>query len=170
MLEVDLGQMQVSSTAENSQGSFYDGLRELIAQPNPMCLAIVRAQPQKASYSEQVPGATDVQSRTSELMDLLHNRLNAGLRQYDVAARIEDSGFVVVFRTLADVQVLDSRLLALHGELVEPYTLERGTAHLPVVIGGAVRIPAEKPSALMRRAEQALNLAISAGGKAPVLL
>ncbi len=162
--------MQAESTETHGQASFYDGLRELIAQPNPMCLTIIRAYPQKASFSEQVPGAKDVQSRTSELLDLLQSRLDKNLRKYDVTARIENNGFVVVLRTLADVQVLDQRMFGLHSELVRPYDLERGTANLPVVIGGAVRVPSEKPSVLMKRAEQALELATSAGGKAPVLL
>lgn len=159
-----------TESATDGGQAFYEGLRDLIAQPNPMCLCIVRAYPGIATFSEEVSGARDADSRIVELMELLEVRLAKNLRKYDVSARIEASGFVVILRTLADVRTLDNRIFGLHSEFIKPFKLHRGTANLPVVVGGAVRVPAEKPSALMARAEEAQRLAASAGGKAPILL
>jgi PleD family two-component response regulator len=41
---------------------------------------------------------------------------------------------------------------------------------VPIALGAAVRLPAEKAAALMRRADKALAAAQAAGGKAPVLI
>ena len=105
-----------------------------------------------------------------QVMAAVQSRLSHQLRRYDLMARVEDDTFMLVVKTLADTRVLDARMYQLYGALSEPYVVGRQAVTVPIALGAAVRLPAEKAAALMRRANKALAAARDAGGKAPVLI
>ena len=148
---------------------FRQKLEESLADPEPMCLAIVRVDTGALDAHDSGHGGGDRRG-TDELMAAVQARLSHLLRRYDLMARVEDDTFMLVVKTLADTRVLDARMYQLYGALSEPYSIGGRTVTVPVTLGAAVRLPAETAAALMRRTDKALATAGAAGGKAPVLI
>ncbi|MDH3293326.1 MAG: GGDEF domain-containing protein [Acidimicrobiia bacterium] len=151
--------------------SFRLRLEETIAEPEPMCLAMIRVGIDAASTASDVPSekaTSDID--LDEVMARVQSRLTYQLRRYDLMARVADDTFMLVVKTLADTRVLDARMYQLYGALSEPYNLDNRAVTIPLALGAAVRLPSESASSLMRRADRALTVAQDAGGKAPVLI
>ena len=148
---------------------FRQKLEESLADPEPMCLAMVRVETAALSSADQ--GGDEVSGAdVDQLMAAVQARLSHLLRRYDLMARVEDETFMLVVKTLADTRVLDARMYQLYGALSEPYTVGGQTVSVPITLGAAVRLPAESAAALMLRTDKALATAGAAGGKAPVLI
>lgn len=148
---------------------FRQKLEESLADPEPMCLAMVRVETGAligAEHGEGDASSPDI----DQLMTAVQARLSHLLRRYDLMARVEDDTFMLVVKTLADTRVLDARMYQLYGALSEPYSVGGRTISVPVTLGAAVRLPSESASALMLRTDKALATAGAAGGKAPVLI
>lgn len=153
----------------NPVPQFRQKLEESLADPEPMCLAMVRIE--TGALSSQDDGQVEVSDADiDQLMAAVQARLSHLLRRYDLMARVEDDTFMLVVKTLADTRVLDARMYQLYGALTEPYSVGGGTVSVPVTLGAAVRLPAESAAALMKRTDKALSTAGAAGGKAPVLI
>ncbi len=167
-VEVDDRDMAIHGEP-NRAPTFRQRLEESLADPEPMCLAMVRVETATVSAedrrSDNAPG-----SDVEQLMAAVQARLSHLLRRYDLMARVEDDTFMLVVKTLADTRVLDARMYQLYGALSEPYSVRGRTVSVPVTLGAAVRLPAESAAALMRRTDKALATAGAAGGKAPVLI
>jgi len=150
---------------------FHQKLEETLAEPEPMCLAMIRVDITAATIGDWAETSAGGESASlDQVMAAVQTRLSHQLRRYDLMARIEDDTFMLVVKTLADTRVLDARMYQLYGALSEPYVVGRQTVVVPIALGAAVRLPAEKAAALMRRADKALAAAQAAGGKAPVLI
>lgn len=147
---------------------FYEQLRDTLAEPDPMCLAVVRAKLDGASWKLD-PHIDFPSGRQKDVLDAIGRRLVQSLRPYDLLAQIDDKSFVVILKTMAPADTLRNRMFELYGDLVSSYQLVEGVVEVPVSLGAAVRMPSELPSQLLRRAEGSLQSAIAAGGKAPVL-
>lgn len=148
---------------------FRQKLEETLAQPEPMCLAMIRVDADAVDTGKIDPNA-EGGSGTDQLMAAVQARLSHLLRRYDLMARVEDDTFMLVVKTLADTRVLDARMYQLYGALSEPYSVGGEIVTVPVTLGAAVRLPAESAGALMIRTDKALTTARAAGGKAPVLI
>ncbi len=148
---------------------FRQKLEESLADPEPMCLAMVRIETDALASGDD--GQVEVSDADIDhLMAAVQARLSHLLRRYDLMARVEDDTFMLVVKTLADTRVLDARMYQLYDALTEPYPVGGGTVSVPVTLGAAVRLPAESAAALMTRTDKALSTASAAGGKAPVLI
>ena len=153
----------------NNVPHFRQKLEESLADPEPMCLAMVRVDTETLNDSEQGWGEVSG-ADADQLMAAVQARLSHLLRRYDLMARVESDTFMLVVKTLADTRVLDARMYQLYGALSEPYSVGGRTVSVPVTLGAAVRLPAESAAALMLRTDKALATADAAGGKAPVLI
>ena len=156
----------------NQDPKFRRKLEQSLADPEPMCLALVRVELADLAVSRpnddrqgELPA-----DRLEALMDAVQARLSHLLRRYDLMARVENDMFMLVVKTLADTRVLDARMFQLYGALSEPYSVGGTTVTVPVTLGAAVRLPAESAAALLQRTDKALATAGAAGGKAPVLI
>lgn len=148
---------------------FRQKLEESLADPEPMCLAMVRVE--TAALTDGDHGLGEVSGAdVDQLMAAVQARLSHLLRRYDLMARVETDTFMLVVKTLADTRVLDARMYQLYDALSEPYSVGGRTMSVPVTLGAAVRLPAESAAALMLRTDKALATAGAAGGKAPVLI
>ncbi|MDH3300579.1 MAG: GGDEF domain-containing protein [Acidimicrobiia bacterium] len=153
----------------NRVPQFRQKLEESLADPEPMCLAMVRVE--TTAFGGDNHGPSDVsESDVDQLMAAVQARLSHVLRRYDLMARVEKDTFMLVVKTLADTRVLDARMYQLYGALSEPYSVGGKTVSVPVTLGAAVRLPAESAASLMKRTDKALATAGAAGGKAPVLI
>ena len=153
----------------NRVPQFRQKLEESLAEPEPMCLAMVRVGTDVLGGSQGGAGygsGADV----DELMAAVQGRLSQQLRRYDLMARVEENTFMLVVKTLADTRVLDARMYQLYGALSEPYEIAGRSVSVPMTLGAAVRLPSESAAALMQRTDKALATAGAAGGKAPVLI
>lgn len=148
---------------------FRQKLEESLADPEPMCLAMVRVE--TAALTDGDHGWDEGSGAdVDQLMAAVQARLSHLLRRYDLMARVESDTFMLVVKTLADTRVLDARMYQLYGALSEPYSVGGRTVSVPITLGAAVRLPAESAAALMLRTDKALATAGAAGGKAPVLI
>lgn len=148
---------------------FRQKLEESLADPEPMCLAMVRVETSALGRADLGWGELST-ADVDQLMAAVQARLSHLLRRYDLMARVEDDTFMLVVKTLADTRVLDARMYQLYGALSEPYSVGGRIVSVPVTLGAAVRLPAESAAALMQRTDKALATAGAAGGKAPVLI
>ena len=144
---------------------FHDSLQATLGDNEPMCLAMIRIQPDDAGGEDGSSSALD-----EGVVAAVQTRLSTQLRGYDVMARVDDRTFILVVKTLADTRVLDSRMFQLYNRLSEPYEIDETEVGVPVALGAAVRLPAEPAGGLIARADKALSAAEAAGGKAPVLI
>lgn len=148
---------------------FEQKLEESLADPEPMCLAMVRVETAALASGDPATGEVS-EADVEELMAAVQARLSHLLRRYDLMARVDDDTFMLVVKTLADTRVLDARMYQLYGALSEAYSIGGRTVSVPITLGAAVRLPAESASALIHRTDKALATAGAAGGKAPVLI
>lgn len=148
---------------------FRQKLEESLADPEPMCLAMVRVGTAFVQGTDE--GWNDASEQdVDHLMAAVQARLSHLLRRYDLMARVNDDTFMLVVKTLADTRVLDARMYQLYDALSEPYSVGGQTVTVPVTLGAAVRLPAESAAALIQRTDKAVATAGAAGGKAPVLI
>ncbi len=147
---------------------FRQKLEESLADPEPMCLAMVRVDVDALNSDEA--GEQSPRADMDQLMAAVQARLSHLLRRYDLMARVEDDTFMLVVKTLADTRVLDARMYQLYAALSEPYSIGGTVVSVPITLGAAVRLPSETAGALMQRTDKALATADAAGGKAPVLI
>ncbi len=150
--------------------SVLEQLEEALGSPEPMCLALIHVDTDRATTADWAAVPEDGLSDDQAMLQAVQERLSGLLRRYDLMGRLGAEGFMVVFKTLADAQVLDSRLYVLYEKLSESYDIASCRVVVPVSMGAAVRWPAEDVNSLMRRADKALDAARRAGGKAPVLM
>ena len=151
---------------------FRQKLEDSLAEPEPMCLAMVKVDLARCAVLDDGPEPAIAQwtPDLDEVMTVVQARLSYQLRRYDLMARVEEETFMMVVKTLADTRVLDARMFQLYAALTEPYDVAGRIIAVPVTMGAAVRLPAETASSLMHRTDKALVTASAAGGKAPVLI
>ncbi len=155
------------TTPPSATQSLIAQLELALAEPEPMCLAIVRVEcrPDPADPADGGPRAAD-----PAVVDAVNERLRDNLRRYDELAEFDGNAFSVVLRTLADASVLEGRLRNLFAEMTQPYVVDGSEREVRIVFGAAVRWPQENPNALLARAEAAVDTARSNAGAAPIVL
>ncbi len=145
----------------NSSTAFYEELTKAISEPEPMCLVIVRVAIDENFHNtaEVAMGASQqaIEQLPEQIVHSVHQRLVKNLRQYDLLSRVELEAFVVVMKTLADEKDLSGRLHNMGKMLRKPYSINNNQIMVRIEIGSAVRQVGEKPSSLLRRADQDMN-------------
>lgn len=146
-------------------------LLDTLRDPEPMCLGLVEVDRSFVVRTDGMPVAEGERPTGDQLVEAVETRLAGLLRRYDLMSRLDDgSGFMVVFKTLADATMLESRIRAFHEELVRPYDLDDRNLLLRISLGAAVRQPVEDAATLMGRAEAALAESLRGGVSGPVLI
>lgn len=145
-----------------AQQTGLDELEQHLADPEPMCLAMVAVEPSSPTAGNWTP--------TPALIDEVGHRLRDGLRRYDELNLLEDGRFVMVLRTLADATVLAGRMERIFEALNAPYHVGGTELQVRALFGAAIRLPQEDPSAFLTRVVGAVDEARRTGGAAPVLL
>lgn len=183
MAEITPSEANVSAVA---------ALEEALAQPEPMCLAMLEIHPPAGAVAASGQGGDTADgSPTDQVMEEAYQRLRDTLRDYDHLTRLDSSRFILVMRTLADASILDGRMNSLYELMTRPYAISRnsdqatGEGHYDhcledhedhhevraeVFLGAAVRMPQETSAQLVGRVDQAVILARSASVGGPVML
>lgn len=151
--------MEFDEFKQSSVG-FYEELIKSIAQPEPMCLMIIRykvidyktLEPITPPMKENLPIA---------IKTALKERLNEQLRKYDLISEIDSNMFVVALKTLVSENELHDRIQYLKTVIQQPYLFQEVEATIEAEIGYAIRVPGEKPSSLLKRADSKYNRLIS---------
>jgi hypothetical protein len=134
-------------------------LAPLLAEPEPMWVAVVSLQP-------ELPEAP----APSELAGELERRLQSNLRGYDELYELPNGLFAIVLRTLADAATLAPRLQRVYDAIKLPYVVDSHRHHYRVLLGAAIRWPEEGVDGLLARVTEAVRQAETTGAVAPVLL
>ncbi len=143
---------------------YCDQIHAAFQRPEPMCLALVRFDPPPNSGGHRKDDR-DANGLRAEL----ESRLRTTLRGYDLMTSVDEFTLLVVLRTLAGTLDLEKRIASLFADLTAPYAAGGSTFHPTIALGAVVREPAEKPTDVLRRAEEALATAAADGAAAPVL-
>lgn len=173
-----MAEHQTAGPAESSSADqFNQNLEAALGSNEPMCLAMIRIASRAtdgpdddARWGTAITAETGAGPSDADLADVVQSRLGEQLRGYDLLARMDETTFVVVVKTLADARVLDSRMFQLYKRMAEPYSIDGTNIEVPVALGAAIRLPMEPVVDLLSRADKALTAAEAAGGKAPVVI
>lgn len=148
--------MQSNAGLSQSSTAFYEELVKSIAEPEPMCLALVRFQVAEDGILESL--SPELRKKLPvAVAQAVHDRLSRNLRKYDLLSRVEQNIFVVALKTLVNESELETRIAGLVETLQRPYVFQEGEIGVNVMIGSAIRVPGEKPSSLLRRADLAAS-------------
>jgi len=149
------------TTPPTSDPTALPQLEHRLADPEPMCLAMVAVEP--------VAPATGQWTPTQALIEEVKRRLGDNLRRYDELDLLEDGRFVIVLRTLADASVLASRMQRIFEALDAPYVVDGTELQVRALLGAAIRMPQEDTQTFLSRVLSAVDEARRSGGRAPVI-
>ncbi len=144
--------------AESAPSSVMNQLEQVLANPEPMCLAVVQVEAVAPMGTEKV------------LCEAISARMREALRRYDELLEIDCHSVALILRTLADATVLTSRMRTFFEIAAEPYLVDGVTYEVHAYLGAAVRRPQDTPGALLGRVDMALASAREAGAIGPVVV
>lgn len=140
-------------------------VEELLAEPRPLCLALLAIEPRVATAGAHLQPVD-----ATALIEAVAVRLRETLRPYDELQRLADGRFVITLPTLAGAEVLGRRMARLFHIVAEPYQLAGGEVPVRALLGAAVRTPQDQPAGFLARVLTAVDTARAGDGRAPVLV
>lgn len=128
-----------------------DQLVSLLADPEPMCVALVGLLPGPTGERANGEPAT-----ASQVGAELEQRLRENLRPYDELYSLPEGHYAIVLRTLADPAILTGRMDRLLDVVKLPYSVGGQRLQFRAVLGAAIRAPEEGVAEYLGRVDRAV--------------
>lgn len=147
----DFVDMTKSTLLPRSSPAFRQ-LEDLLREPEPMCLAVVKL------------------SASRDISAIAEYRLRENLRPYDQLWRLDGHTYAMSLKTMADAATLQSSIERMFLLLSDPYGVDGGYERAVVTLGASVRQPQDTATGLLERVGEAMSAAESEGCVGPILL
>ncbi len=137
-------------------------IEERLADPEPLCLALLRIEPRSAAEGTPWQPA-------AALTEAVTVRLRGSLRAYDELRILADGRFAIIMPTLATPEALEVRLAEVFEVIDAPYRLAGTELLVRVLLGAAVRTPGEAAASFLSRVTAGVDAARDGDGRRPVV-